>query len=571
MREIDEDADREIRRFNKLKDRRSGLDTFWTEIGDHVMPEESFVEQAYRTSTSQSASPHNRRWDTYDRLFDSTIARANWTLANGQFARVTPPNSAWFTFDAPFGLRENDRVVKWYGELTEIARELLQKSRFYSQIYRLYMQRGGFGTSLMYAASTDKTPLYFRSHPVGTYVLAEDDEGVTDTVYREFPLSARQAVQFFGEDGVGEDVSKAAKSENPGDQDKEFTFLHVVRPRLDSERDAGKKDPENMPIASIYIDVKAKKKCRVSGHMTMPYMASRYAEMGTGPYGWGPGFLALPEARQLNYLEMNLDVLAERAATPSVLAPADLEGELDLTAGGVTYLNPWAPHNNNLPREWAPAGSYQHGEARAAHKRQAIEDAFHVRLFMLFNMMDDKTERTAREIQEKANERLTQFYPTFSLLTTELLNPILSQVFQVALEARGFGSIPPELIQQADGRAFIPDPTTSFSSTIGLAMKRVDNSSFLAWQQIVGPMLELAPQMADHLDWNRISRDIFRNEGGPTPWLLDIDKVQANQQARAQQQAQEQALLAGATVSDAVSKTKGMPTSEIEEKLSLVS
>ena len=565
MREAENDAAFELKRYENLKAKRHSLDEFWREIGDHVMPEESLVDQGYRFRNNDV------RQDTYDRLFDTTIARANATLANGQFARVTPPNSAWFSFDAPFGFRDSDRVTKWYAQLTEIARELLQKSRFYSQVYRLYLQRGGFGTGLLYTSQTENTPLYFRSHSVGSYVLDENAEGVVDTVYREFPLTARQAADFFGADNLGDETQKALNSKNPGDQDKEFDFVHVVRPRPDSERDLEKSDPENMPIASIYIDKKAKKKVRVSGHMTMPYMVSRYHEMSHGAYGWGPGFLALPDARQLNYLEMHLDVAAERMATPSVLAPADLEDQIDLTAGGVTYLNPFAPTNNNLPREWAMSGSYQLGEARAEHKRRAIEDAFHTRLFMLFNMMDDKTERTAREIQEKANERLTQFYPTFSLLTTELLNPLLSQVFTTALEYMGFETIPQELITQDQNSSFIPDPAISFSSSLGLAMKRVDNSSFIAWQQILGPMMEMHPEVGDHLDWGRISRDVFRNEGGPVPWLLDIEQVQELQQARQQQLQQEQMMAQAAMATDALAKTKGMPTEEIEEKAQLVS
>lgn len=567
--EAKQDASNEVRRYHSLKNNRSGLDTFWREISDHVMPEESLVDQAYNNA-HEGGTNGNRRWDTYDRLFDSTIARANWTLANGKFARVTPPNSAWFAFDPPLGFRDNDRVVKWFQQVTEIARELLQKSRFYSQVYRLYLQRGAFGTSLLYSSSTEKTPLYFRSHPVGTYVLDEDAEGVVDTVYREFPLSARQAEELFGRDALSEEVKHQLDSAIPGDQDKESVYIHVVRPRRDNERDSKKIDPENMPIASLYIDVKAKLFVKKSGHIQMPYMAVRYHEMSQGAYGWGPGFLALPDARQLNYLEMNLDVMAERLATPPILAPADLEGDIDLTAGGITYVNPFAPQNNNLPREWAQSGSYQHGEARAASKRQAIEEAFHVRLFMMFNSMDDKTERTAREIQEKANERLTQFYPTFSLLVTELLNPLLAQVFTTALEYVGFETVPPELVQEANGRSFIPDPNISFSSTIGLAMKRVDNASFIASEQILERVLDARPEMRDHFNYEQIIRDVARNEGMPAAWLLDLDKVKEIQEARAQQQAKQEQLMAAATATDAMAKTKGMPLEEIEEKLSAV-
>ncbi|MTW08805.1 hypothetical protein GM524_13135, partial [Streptococcus pneumoniae] len=81
---------------------------------------------------------------------------------------------------------------------------------------------------------------------------------------------------------------------------------------------------------------------REGGYPELPVFVSRYLEWGSGTgrcYGWSPAFFALREARQVNFLQKMMDALAEKSAFPPVLAPEELEGEIDPNAMGVTYFS----------------------------------------------------------------------------------------------------------------------------------------------------------------------------------------------------------------------------------------
>src|SRR5690606_4715799 len=119
------------------------------------------------------------------------------------------------------------------------------------------------------------------------------------------------------------------------------------------------------------------------------------------------------ESRQLNFLEKNMDALAEIAAFPRMLIPQNYVGDIDTRAGGVTYFD--ASNPNAAPREWATNGRYDVGLDRANRKQRAIEDAFHVDLFQMFSQQEKQM--TATEVSERAAEKLIQFSPTFARMT----------------------------------------------------------------------------------------------------------------------------------------------------------
>lgn len=518
-----------IRRHETLKAKRSSWDAWWQEVAVYCMTRKAEIN-------STRMEPSSQRDDV---LFDGTMVQANITLSNGCMSYLTPADARWFSFDPPSFLRGVDPVEQYFRACTEIASMELARSNFYTETHELYLDRGCFGTGVLYCEEGRRSRLHFRKFDVGTFSIAEDDEGYVDTLSREFQLTARQAVQQFGYENVSDLIRKCFDSDTPSEMEKEFTFIHQIFPRESDMIEFGKRDQQNMPIASVYVEMDKKIVVRETGYLEQPFFATRYLRWyNEHAYGWSPGWMALPEARQLNFLQKQLDALAELAAFPRFLVPDSHEGQVDYRAAGVTYFDPANPQA--VPREWATTGRYDYGKDRATEKQKAINDAFHVDLFKLFANLE-RPQMTAREVSERASEKLIQFSPTFSRMTTELYTPLLTRVWSILVRAGALPPPPKELIQQTpDGGAGIPPPEVTYSSKIALAIKGLENGSLMNTFEMWMPVAAQKPEILDNVNWDITFRDSVRNAGLPARWLAEADAVTQIREQRAQQQAEMQ-------------------------------
>lgn len=519
-------AQEAIKRHEALKAERVTWDTLWQDIAKYVMPRKAEI-------LSQQLSPSTERHDV---LFDTTAIRANQILANGQLSWMTPHESRWFSFEPPAELDDDDEAKNWFKRCSEVAQTALSRSNFYSEIHELYLDRGAFGTAVIYVEEGKRGPVTFDTWNVGTYSLGEDSDGLVDTLCREFELTARQAAQKFGVENLSTKLQKALASNDPKQHEAKHWFVHCLYPR--EEIDPAKADPENMPFASVYVERDGKHVCKVGGYRELPFMATRFLKWGKSPYGWSPSWVALPEARQLNFLEKQMDALAELAAFPRILVPAGLEGDIDLRAAGVTYFNPANP--GAIPKEWGTQGRYDIGRDRAEVRRKAIEEAFHVDLFTMFSRLDKQM--TAREVGERSGEKLTQFSPTFARMTTELFNPLLTRVFNLLLRGGYFPPPPQSVLVQDESGTYLPEPKVAYNSRIALAIRALENSAFARNLEIIAPISQMRPDVLDNYDFDRITRDLIRNDGVNADWMLPKEQVDAiREQRAAQQQAMMQA------------------------------
>lgn len=534
-------AEEVLKRHGALVAKRAVWEAYWQEIAEFVRPIRAQV-------TERSSSPST---EDYAELFDTTARQANITLAAGQFASVTPLSEKWFMFSPPRALAENDRVRSWYNTITDISHEVLAHSNFYDQIHELYLDRGAFGTAAIYIEEGDRAPVFFRNCPIGSFTLSEDNEGYVDTCFREFRMSARAAAQEYGEEALSERTRKLLG--DSAKQDEEICLIHAVYPRR--ERDPQKRDAINKPYASITVEKDARKVLRHSGYDEMPFAATRYHKWGDSPYGWGPGWVSLPETRQLNFLEKNMDALAEIAAFPRILLPDTQEGEVDLRAAGVSYFD--ANNPNAVPREWGTQGRYDVGRDRAEMRRRAINEIFYVDLFRLFANIDKQM--TAREVAERSSEKLSQFAPIFARMTTELFTPLLGRVYAILIRG-GFFPPPPEELLVADGEElFLPDPALSYTSRMAMAIKALQNVAWSRALETAMPLMRVDPTVMDNFNLEAIIRDTARNDGLPERWIRPEEEVAQIRQQRAQAQQQAQAVDAAQKGADALNKFGQVP------------
>lgn len=516
-------------RYSRLEQDRAYWMSMWQSIADLVMPRKSYI-------LTQTITPSV---DKETRLFDSTAVRANMVLAAGCMSYITPADSRWCSFEAPEGIEDGEGVQEYFAEVTEVVLETLARSNFHTAIHEVYLDRGCFGTAVLFVEPGETTPIIFRNIDVGSFVLSENHEGVVDTCFRKFEMTARQVVEEFGIENVSDTIRKAYEDQKNLDQ--KFEIIHGVYPRSDKERDPKKLDGKNKPFASCYLECRSKHILREGGYDEKPFMATRYLKWQQGVYGWSPSWVALPDIRQLNFLQKQMDALAELAAFPRVLVPDGMEGVVDLRAGGITYFNASDP--SAKPQEWATQGRYDVGLQRVQEKQQHINEAFSVPLFQMFTSEESMTPNrmTATEVNARNAERLANFSPTFARLTTELLIPLLQRVYGI-LARRGELPPPPEaLIQQdAKGQLFVPEPKVVFNSRIALAVRAIELAASeraltraAALQQATGDT-----SIMDNFNLDHIVREGALAEGMDADHLRDKGEISQLREQRAQAQAE---------------------------------
>lgn len=531
-----------LQRYQDLKGKRDGVFmSDWQYISQYFLPQDSDIQMKKTEGVSG--------WT--DLIFDTTAVEAAETLKTGQYNWLTPPNQPWGEYDVPEELRsENDEeegqeddATAWLGRASDITMRELARSNFYSMASLSYLGVGVFGTDLLIVEEGKKTALNFRHARIGTYCVEEDDEGVVDTTFREFEMTFRQAKQLFSrpDDKIPENMERQAKG--AAGLKKKFKFLHCIFPREDSKRLPNRKDGANMPIASVYlaIDFPADEPLRISGYNEQPALCSRFDKWGSdSPWGYGPAYLGLPIARQLNYVQQFLDALAELHAYPRVLIPNDLDGDVDLRAGGTTVFD------QTKPEEWATVGDYKMGMEMQEQRREALRDAFKTKAFKLLNsqpLIDKKM--TAFEISQRQAEMLGDFTPSFARRVTEFLNPLMLRVFGILFRAGKFGQPPDALMKDiGNGKRGLAIPNVLITNRLTDALKALKNRATEETFQFLEPMMETKPELLDVFDLDHIVREYALNSGMAPDSLRKrkgSGSVAALRAARAQQMQAQQA------------------------------
>lgn len=524
-------------RFNFLKSARMPIESTWRDISKYMLP----------GTFSNTTFP-----DTSDNeiLFDGTALHANVTLANGMFAEITPSAKVWFSFDPPEAIKNSDKAKSWYHQCTEVARMELARSNFAATIHEFFNYHGSFGTASIIALPGKQSTLNFTVETIGSFWIDENDEGIVDVRFSERVYSVRQIVQKWGEDALSPKMRTAWDCYlKDGKTEEKFTISHAVYPRSDDDREYGKRDKANKPWASVYWSATENHVLENTGFDEKPFFVGRFMRQGETVYGVAPGWMALPDARQLNFLEKQLDLQAEKLLIPPILVPSSMVDEIDLRAGGMTIYNENAP-NNAMPKEWANTGEYKAGLERSDRKRRAVEKAFFVDMFQMFANYEGP-QMTAREVAERSSEKLIQFTPAFDRFTTEVSTPLLRRVFGLLARAGKFPVPPQEALIQTQNGIIIPDPEISYNSRIALAIKQLQNAAFFRTMETIGPMAEAMPEILDNYDFDTISRDSSRNDGLPSNWLMSEEKRDEKRKARAEAQAQQQQLQAALAASQA--------------------
>jgi hypothetical protein len=523
-------------RYGSLKSERvSNWDSYVQECADFVLPRHNQI--------IEKQSPGQKRKLN---VYDSTAIIANERLAAGLFSYLTPPNRRWFEFQPKNKkLKESEAVKRWFSEITEITYQEIAKSNFSLEMHELYLTLGFAGTADIYLEQGEKNLLNFENIHYSLFVFERGEDGIADTVFREFKLTARKAVDKWGEERLTKSITAAAA--DPKKQDDKFDFLHAVFPR--KHRDKDKIDAENKPFASMYIELNSKHLITEGGFDEFPHSVPRFVKDPKEKQGRSPAMSVLETIKVVNAMVLTLLKTAQVVADPPILVPSMDEWQNINTAPGriITYK----PNQFGAkPEPFLTGANIPITLEVIERERAIIRSAFFEDLFAML-ITNQEQDKTATEVNALVDERETIFAPTWGRLQAELFNVVLVRAIGILERAGAFPARPQELLKADD-----VDFDIEYIGKLAIKIKSTELLAFFNTIELIAPLAEAHPDILDWFNFDLIPAFTAERFGMPIRFVreqAEVEKIRATRKEAQAAQAAQEHQLEMAKVADKVS------------------
>lgn len=468
------------RRFEKIKSDRAVIESHWQDLAKFFLPE--------RTATLIQSVP-GQKFDST--VYDSTGFHALQVAAAGLHGYLTNPTDRWFSLGVPG--QDSGEAQEWLHYVEEDIFDTLNRSTFSEQVHEAYLDLFCFGTTAFYEQEIPGGEVSFHTRPMSEIFIVEGEDGQVDTVFRSFEMTARQAYQRWGKE-CGDSAMRHMTANKP---DETVEYLHVVLPR--EEREYGKKDKYNMPIASVWLDYKTKKVVSEGGYEDMPFFTPRYSKTSGNVYGYSSCMVGLSDMKMLNAMVKTSIKAAQKLVDPPVILPNDgFMLPFKTTPGAVNFKNVGLNESFEvlqIPHQ-LPVGLEM--EER---RRQMIQGIMFTDLFLMLAQLKDK-QMTAREVTERVNERMIVLSPVLGRIMREMLKPVIMRTFNIRYRN---GRIPPPPAE-IEGL----ESTIEFISPLAMAQKMAKSNQI---NELMGTLLSMAqglPGLVKLIDEIKVGRELAK-------------------------------------------------------------
>lgn len=524
---------------NGLKKDRTSFESHWRDIADFNVPRRMRVNPNDRNKGDKRNS----------NIINSTGRYSSRTLGSGLHAGLTSPARPWLKLTTPNQeLAERPNVKKFLKDVTDRMLTIFGVSNLYNHLPVVYQDLGTFGTAAM-AVYEDEDDLFrCESFPIGSYWLGMDAKGRVCVFMTESEMSVRQIVEEYGvqEDGTTIDwssISSQVKTLWEADQfEQAIQVTWIVQPN--EEYDPNALEAKYLQFASCHFETGNQEKgfLRESGFKTFPVMAPRWDITGKDTYGTDcPGMTTLGDVRQLQVMERKKGQAIAKMIDPPVTGPANLRSQkVSLLPGDITYSDA-REGSQGLRSIHEVTLNIEHLGRDIQIVEFRIKRGWYEDLFLMLGSSDPyrgEQPITAREVDERHEEKLIALGPTLQRTDQELLDPLVDRVFQMMAENNLLPEIPPEL----EGVKI----KAEYISILSQAQKLIGVVGQDRFFQSLVPMIEVFPEIREKIDIYQ-GVDNYGEMLGVDPRLIiatDVARqaMQRNQQAAQQQAESEQAL-----------------------------
>lgn len=522
-------------RLRALKEERNPFEAVYKDLVDYILP----------TAGRFEATDRKDGENMYDLIYDATATDAVGILAAGMLSGMTSPARPWFRLTTgDRRLDERSDVKRWLADTTEAMQIVFLQSNVYQALEQCYRELGVFGTACMLALPSKEHVIHVHSMTVGEYWIAEDYEQRVNTVFRRFTLTAEQMVEQFGLDKVSRTVKE--NYNDPRNRYRTHSVIHAVYPRKEYIEGSPMKDKRR--YASVYFEEKANDLdgdtiLLEEGFDTFPGLCPRWEVHGGSSYGTSPGMKALRPVMGLQVEVKRKGQGIDYQTNPPMMYPDTMEDrQSDFAPGGISYYTPGAGAQQAVPAVAATV-NLQHLLADIQENRATIGSFFYKDLFTAI-MSTPRTNRTAYEVDQIAQERMALLGPVLQRLNAELLGPLIRSAYDCMVKA--------EIVDPAPEG--VDSITVTFESILVQALRSAGITAEDRFLSTVTALAQVDNTILDNVDFDRVVQNRGSDQGVDPRILRSPEEVSEIRQARMQAQ-QQQAQMAQAAQGAEIAKT----------------
>lgn len=462
-----------------------------------------------------------------EELYISSPLLARRTLKTAVSTMLRPAGRMWFRANAKeYALNQVPEVRAWLELATHITYAALYdpRAQFEEKASEVDDDLVTFGTGCLHVTWSKKyRHLVFRSVSPRDLVIAENERGHIDKVFRWRSYTARQLEELFP-DSLPDKIRDTLQGDN-ANPEKCFEVLHCVMPGREFQRWGGR---SRFPFASAWLMPQDKHVLDASGgYYEQCYIVVRWDTTSGEVYGRSPAMIALKDARLANAIARTLLMAGEKAVDPPLIAPADMiRGDVELTPGGLTLYDA-----SGFAYQGDPIRPIELGKniPLTAELLEAVErriDMAFYRDVLELPPRENSDRVTAYEIQARLDQYLRQAAPVFSRVESDYNAPLINRVFSILLREGMLPPPPPEL--EGEEIDFEYESPVKAARDKARALGMID-----ALNQVL-PFAQVNPALLDNIDFDAVARASLRDLGFSELFFVNPEVMQRVREQRAQ-------------------------------------
>lgn len=547
----------------QMENERTSFLAQWRDLADYILPRRP---RFFITDVNKGDRRNTK-------ILDTTSTMSARTLRAGMMSGITSPARPWFrlTVSDP-ALAEQGDVKRWLHYVSDRMNTSFLRSNLYNVLPIIYGDLGVFATGCMYVEEDfDGDVMRFYPFPIGSYMISQNEKLKVDTFMRDFRMTVRQLIGKFGRPDNKKEIDWSVFSQHvrnlydQGQLEAWIDICHCIMPN--PEHNESKPSSEYKKFLSVYYersmsasvtDSDNNKYLSLKGYDYFPVLAPRWEITGEDVYGTDcPGMVALGDIKQLQTGEKRALQAIEKMINPPMTGPTSLrQQKASILPGDITYVDARdgqsgfrAAHEINF--------NLQALEIKQEQVRNRVQKAFFEDLFLML-ANSDRRQITAREIDERHEEKLLALGPVLEQLNQDLLDPLIDLAFDFHLR-QGLIPPPPEAMQGMDMKV-------EYISIMAQAQKLVGVGAVERFAGFVGNIGQVSPDVFDKVNMDQMV-DVYGDITSVHPSIIRTDeeveaiRAQRNQAAAAQQQM--------ATIKDGAAAARDLSQAKITDDSAL--
>lgn len=521
----------------------------------------------YRSRWLDDGGVPNRGNKKMQYIVDNCPMLALRTMSAGLMAGMTSPSRPWFRLrPEDDDTYEQPGVAVWCEKATDAVHRILQKSNFYRAMPVFYSEIGCFGTAALgvYEVPFDPTARHQAlinciAYTTGEYWCAQNEQGLVDTFFRKYKWTVRQVVEKFVEDPADPDdpgwdnIQPSTKALwRARKWDTWIDIIHVMEPN--DAWEARALGTRGMRTRSVYYELGGNPSALlgVKGFHNQPVKVARWDTNSDSVYGHSPAMYCLGDAKQLMVQQKRKMQAIDKQVEPPLIGDAGLKRTtVSQLPGDITWLETAASTTFGLKPLYEVKPDLAAFTAELEDNRKRIRAGMYEDVFQMMRSLDDtlKAGITATEINARKQEQLLELGPLLDRLTGELLEPVIEDVFDLAVKRSqlAWQHLQRNLPVPKGMELYLPPPPKALQ---GVKLK-IDYISILAQavrvaevqgiNGVTNYVLQLAavkPDVIDKVDFDKGIEILAERTGVPPEMIVSDDVVKSIRAQRQKAQAQ---------------------------------